>query len=333
MNDAAQRYRIQAVTQLTGVPTATLRAWERRYGFPTPGRSTSAYRLYSDRDVDLVRRMRALIDEGIAPNEAARSLLASSQTEAAPALEPSADPYALAVDRIVDAAARLDTSAIQAEVRRALLLDSGLAAFERVLRPALIKVGDLWHAGELSVASEHFASHVITAATLDLLRLLPVPPDAPRVLVGCFAEEQHLIPLYGAALELAAWSYQPIIVGARTPPAAIARAVEALAPELVGLSVTIAPNPPSAARELVDAYADACRGVPFVVGGAGAGALAAWVEARGGIVAPRDPIERRRRIDDALIARGRPGAPKPGAKGDVSKHRGRVHRSTSRVPP
>lgn len=324
MNDASPRYRIHAVSQLTGVPTATLRAWERRYGFPTPGRSSSAYRLYSDRDVDLVRRMRALIDEGIAPNEAARNLLESTRAEAEPALEPSADPFELAVDRIVDAAARLDTLALQAEVRRALLLDSGLAAFERVLRPALVKVGDLWHAGQLSVASEHFASHAITAATLDLLRLVSVPVDAPRVIVACFADEQHLIPMYGAALELAAWSYQPIIVGARTPPTAIARAVEALDPDLVGLSVTIAPHPASAARELVDAYADACRSVPFVVGGAAAAGLAKWVEARGGIVAPDDPGERRRRIDEALAARRRTAAPQATTV-DAPKRRGGLH--------
>ncbi|WP_434422398.1 MerR family transcriptional regulator [Nannocystis pusilla] len=45
------RYRIQSVAEMTGVSAATLRAWERRYGLPAPRRSSSAYRLYSDRDV------------------------------------------------------------------------------------------------------------------------------------------------------------------------------------------------------------------------------------------------------------------------------------------
>ena len=48
------RYRIRAVAELTGVSTATLRAWERRYGVPTPSRTASAYRLYGDEDVALV---------------------------------------------------------------------------------------------------------------------------------------------------------------------------------------------------------------------------------------------------------------------------------------
>lgn len=32
-------YRINVVAELVGVPSATLRAWERRYGVPSPDRS------------------------------------------------------------------------------------------------------------------------------------------------------------------------------------------------------------------------------------------------------------------------------------------------------
>ena len=45
------RYRIQTVSQMTGIPAATLRAWERRYGFPEPERTQSSYRLYSEQDI------------------------------------------------------------------------------------------------------------------------------------------------------------------------------------------------------------------------------------------------------------------------------------------
>src|SRR5690606_34905007 len=54
------RYRIQSVAEMTGVSAATLRAWERRYGVPTPRRSHAAYRLYSDQDVAIIRRVREL---------------------------------------------------------------------------------------------------------------------------------------------------------------------------------------------------------------------------------------------------------------------------------
>jgi DNA-binding transcriptional MerR regulator len=319
MDDIAARYRIQAVSQMTGVSTATLRAWERRYGFPAPGRSASAYRLYSQRDVDLVRRMQALLEQGLSPSEAARQLL--GETPPPEAIATTDDPYALAVQRLLAAVESLDATALQIELRRALLLDSGVVAFQRILRPALVEIGELWHAGKISVASEHFASHMIASVLLDLVRLTPIPPDAPRALLACFPEEQHVIPLYGAGLELASWGYRPVVLGARTPASAIARALEAIKPAIVGLSVTITPGSAGHVREIVDAYADACRDIPWVVGGAAAAAMTPFVEARGGHVLPADSDGARRLVDQVVAAsvaggrRARPApASPPGAK-------------------
>ena len=59
-------YRIRTVASLTGISPTTLRAWERRYGLPAPRRSSSAYRLYSDRDVERIRRVRELCEARLA---------------------------------------------------------------------------------------------------------------------------------------------------------------------------------------------------------------------------------------------------------------------------
>lgn len=45
---------IGELSRRTGVPAATLRSWERRYGLPHPGRADSGDRRYSATDVDLV---------------------------------------------------------------------------------------------------------------------------------------------------------------------------------------------------------------------------------------------------------------------------------------
>ena len=58
------RYRINAVSEMTGLSAPNLRAWERRYGIPNPQRGENAYRLYSNRDITLLRKMKALCDEG-----------------------------------------------------------------------------------------------------------------------------------------------------------------------------------------------------------------------------------------------------------------------------
>jgi len=42
-------YNIGVVTRITGVPIATLYAWERRYGFPDAIRTAGGHRLYRKR--------------------------------------------------------------------------------------------------------------------------------------------------------------------------------------------------------------------------------------------------------------------------------------------
>jgi MerR family transcriptional regulator, light-induced transcriptional regulator len=57
-------YRIGAVARLTGIPTDTLRAWERRYGVVAPARSGSATRLYSAGDIERLSLIKRLVDGG-----------------------------------------------------------------------------------------------------------------------------------------------------------------------------------------------------------------------------------------------------------------------------
>jgi len=56
--------RIGEVARRTGVTTATLRAWESRYGLLTPVRTAGGQRLYREADVSRVRAVRRLVAEG-----------------------------------------------------------------------------------------------------------------------------------------------------------------------------------------------------------------------------------------------------------------------------
>src|SRR4051794_38652914 len=43
----------------------TIRMWEQRYGFPEPERTTAGYRIYSEGDVDALRRVLAFRERGL----------------------------------------------------------------------------------------------------------------------------------------------------------------------------------------------------------------------------------------------------------------------------
>jgi DNA-binding transcriptional MerR regulator len=57
-------YRVGTAGQLSGVPPATIRAWERRYGAVKPKRSETGRRLYDEEDVARLQLMKALTDVG-----------------------------------------------------------------------------------------------------------------------------------------------------------------------------------------------------------------------------------------------------------------------------
>jgi DNA-binding transcriptional MerR regulator len=284
-------YRIATVAELTGIPEPTLRAWERRYGVPSPRRAESGYRLYSDEDVRLVREMRRLSEEGVAVAEGARLLLGrtspASPGSAAAAADASKDGFALAAEAILDCVDRFDDVGLDAQIRRLLFLGSAVEILDRVLAPALLTVGERWHAGELSVAQEHMATHKLGTIMRDLVRLLPGGESDELVVLGCFADDEHELGLLGLAIRLSEWGLRPLFLGARTPPSAVRSAVQATDPSLVALSVTVTPPRPRG-RELVDDYAAACASVPWIVGGSGVPAIADLVEKRGGVVVSPD---------------------------------------------
>lgn len=292
-------YRIQTVSELTGVPAATLRAWERRYGVPAPMRTASSYRLYSEQDVELVSRLRDLCaNEGMAPAEAAR-LLKETGLVHAEAEAVGADPYTVARDRLVAAVERFDPEGLEDELRYALCLGSAVAVFERVLGPALHEIGERWHGGLLGVAQEHMATEQIVGAARDLLRLMQPSGATRTALLACFADEEHVVPLLGIAFRFAQWGFRVVLLGARTPPDAVEQSVAALGPDVVALSVSVTPLRPRA-KELVAAYGAACGDTPWVVGGSGAEPLRALIEAAGGAIGDADMARLQVRLERTL---------------------------------
>lgn len=277
-------YRIQAAADLLGIPAATLRAWERRYGVPTPQRTASAYRLYTTEDIALLRRMHELVTSGVAASDAARTVLAST-------IEPHAglvgapierDPFELARQRILAAIQRWDGDAIDTELTRLLYLADAQTLYTRILAPVLVEIGERWKRGELSVAQEHLLSEKIELTLRAALRTLD-RREGPLAVVACVEGEEHVLGLLGAAIRLAASGWRVTVLGASTPAAAVSDAVRSLAPRLVGLSVTRAPDN---AKAFFKAYAKAIGSTPWVVGGAAVDDVAPAVVAAGGSIAP-----------------------------------------------
>jgi MerR family transcriptional regulator, light-induced transcriptional regulator len=64
------KYNIKAVSNMLGISPGTLRAWERRYQVIAPTRSESGHRLYTDEQVEILRKVVAKVNEGLTIRQA-----------------------------------------------------------------------------------------------------------------------------------------------------------------------------------------------------------------------------------------------------------------------
>src|SRR5512137_1739057 len=71
---------IAAVERDTGLSKDTLRVWERRYGFPRPLRDANGDRVYPLDQVDRLRLLKRLMDQGHRPGKIAECSLEHLQT-------------------------------------------------------------------------------------------------------------------------------------------------------------------------------------------------------------------------------------------------------------
>ena len=306
---------------MTGIPAATLRAWERRYGFPEPERTQSSYRLYSEQDISSIRLLKSLCEQGISPSEAVRTIrsrltgnqgLVSSKddqdqtSQSTGLLELSLEPEEQSVfeimrEQLLTSVRQFDPVLLERNIRRAMLLGSAKKVFDGVFAPVLHKVGEEWHDGLISIAQEHLATEALGNATRDLLRLVQPDNDAKQILLACVTGELHALPLYGSALHFIQWGYRVVILGVNTPPDALAQSVNHINPDAVGLSITC-PSSIEDTREQIPAYARACSGRPFVVGGSSASLLRQEVELEGGLIATGSPNSVRE-LFEVMVAR------------------------------
>nr|BFE66711.1 hypothetical protein GCM10020092_000120 [Actinoplanes digitatis] len=131
------------------------------------------------------------------------------------------------------AAMRLDAPALR-EILEASVADRGVvAAWEEVIKPVLIGIGDRYAATKRFIEVEHLISRSIT----EVLGSVPRPPGlrSPQVLLAAADEEQHTLPLEALAAALAEVGVPSRLLGARVPPQALSDAVSRTGPVAVVL--------------------------------------------------------------------------------------------------
>ncbi len=209
---------IGAVERETGLSKDVLRMWERRYGFPAPGRDDNTERQYTPDQVAKLRAIKRLMDTGLRPGKLMRQTLPELNALADTRAGPRREAAAPAVERDVLALVRgHDAPALQHALVN-LVMRQGLQRFVvETLAPLNRAVSDAWMRGDLRVFEEHLFAEQLQVALRAGINAFPRHTGSPRILLTTFPGEQQAMGLLMAEALLGPEGAQCISLGTQTP--------------------------------------------------------------------------------------------------------------------
>ena len=229
-------FNISSVERDTGLSKDTLRVWERRYGFPQPARDDNGDRAYPREQVEKLRLIRRLLDQGKRPSK----VVAASTDELVAMLEETATEKPQASDIAEADFLRLVRMHRSVELRtmlQQLVLKQGLQRFASETVTALnVAIGQAWVRGELDVCEEHLYSEQMQNVLRNAIGSHSGGGSRPRILLTTFPDEQHGLGLLMAEAVLVPEGATCISIGIQTPLGDIRTAAIAGQFDVVALS-------------------------------------------------------------------------------------------------
>jgi MerR family transcriptional regulator, light-induced transcriptional regulator len=239
--------RTNAAAVMLGVSPNTLRSWERRFGYPSPGRTSGGHRQYELADIEALK---AAFEE---TQNVSSAIAIARQRGAGP---PSSNRVGLALARFEeDKAARL--------LEESLAIRSLERTIGEVLLPAVAEL----HADDPSGPEHSFAWRFATQWISALRRVAAPATRAEGVLISDATAPGDLAALQVQALELLLRraGVRTLTLTTATEPARLGRALRALKPDALVLGGTRASL--DAIGRLVYTVRSACEGIDVLAFG------------------------------------------------------------------
>jgi len=242
-------YNLKAVVERTGVSADALRAWERRYGLPDPARTQADHRVYSQRDIDVIRWLVARQDEGLRIGRAVklwRSLEREGQEPLRSMPLPSAtrrrkeravgDTVADLGKAWLSSCLTFDEKGAEQALTRAFALYPPDAVCSQIIAEGIAEIGQQWCEGKATPQQEHFASQLAVRRLDRLIAATPAPTRRGRILAASPPGEEHTIGLLTMTLLLRRAGWDVVYLGANVPLEEMEGTIEATEPDLIILA-------------------------------------------------------------------------------------------------
>jgi DNA-binding transcriptional MerR regulator len=193
-------YNIGVVTRVTGVPIATLHAWERRYGFPEAARTAGGHRLYSDKDIARLRWVKSQLESGLTVSraviavralEAEGRLFLPNESEAVSRSESTSISSTSLGESLLEALTHHNLVRADQLMGEMLAFNSPENITLDIIGPALNAIGEAWEQGHITIATEHLASNFLRHRLLMWMVTGPTPKPGNPIILACAPGEWH----------------------------------------------------------------------------------------------------------------------------------------------
>ena len=245
-------YNIGAVARMTDIAASTLRIWERRYGFPKPARSEGRHRLYTEKQVADLQRVKRQVEQGMRAGQAIRALEQNKTEERFP--EMAAMPLSTPGSGLAEIQKRLLICLSENDLERAdHIFLSELAQYSvedqilQVILPTLHEIGDAWQRDEIGVSTEHLSTQYLRHRLATWSLTAPPPYAVSPTILACAPGELHEGGLLSLSVLLQRRRWPVAYLGQSVPLDDLARFVQDVRP----LAIVLVAMRKEAAQSLV----------------------------------------------------------------------------------
>ncbi|HXH76066.1 MAG TPA: MerR family transcriptional regulator [Bacteriovoracaceae bacterium] len=247
-----QYFNIQVASQLSGVASATIRAWEKRYNAVLPDRGENGHRLYSEKDIEKLALLFRLTEVGqsigkIAHLELDELKVVFSTLMHEPYVEKQiVTPHHEKLDYtkilnnlyIALAAYKVDIISHELDKARNMLTPRELCL--NIIIPLFHEIGLKVERGELGVAQEHTLSALTSFYVGQMIggHYQKVLQGEDLIILGAPKGELHEIGILASALLCVHYGFRFIFMGPNLPAESLAEAANALRCKAILLGTT-----------------------------------------------------------------------------------------------
>ena len=269
-------HRIHRVAKITGLSKDVIRVWERRYGLLKPVRGANRYRNYSDEDIAVLRYIKSELDRGASIGALAtlgRDTLLARIQQRTQTVETAEAPFDSFISELIATLGSLDQSAFERRLNGAVAVIPFEEALDRILLPLQVRIGELWHQGRITEATEHYVTKLVQKKLFAAMNNLPIGDGGLKIVVACPPGELHEVGAQTVAYRCRLRGCSVYYLGPDVPAAALVSFATQTMPDLVFLSFPVA-FPQEALDSLLSVLATNMRDIsPIKAGGNGALAM------------------------------------------------------------